>query len=357
MTSKAGDLKRRQFANVLQSALTKDEVAAAYLSSVTQVIQADGLGLYELDFESGKVIDVKAAIGHDFLEDYELYGRIDDPVLNFVLNHKRATDSSRVSTAELWESCGARSAIAVGGYCHSMEAPLMVSGILFGTLNFSRARQDPAFSAADLISAGFVSEQLSLATERALRFEMTGRRSSALEHALERMSQAVIVTDLDSRVIFQNRNARNECDLDLGSDDEIRSTNVVASCIQEAMTQFRVDGKRIYTQSVHDPRSKRQIIVKSYRLSDRDSSAVTLLFNCADDQSRRKLPAWDVLSRREQEIAQFVSEGLTTKQIADKAFISQNTVKQHLKRAFAKTDVNNRAELVQLIWTSGKMRD
>ncbi|MGW2184030.1 response regulator transcription factor [Streptomyces sp. NPDC001732] len=49
-----------------------------------------------------------------------------------------------------------------------------------------------------------------------------------------------------------------------------------------------------------------------------------------------------------------VSEGLTTKQIAARAFISENTVKQHLKRVFAKTGVSNRAELVQLIWTSGR---
>jgi DNA-binding CsgD family transcriptional regulator len=41
---------------------------------------------------------------------------------------------------------------------------------------------------------------------------------------------------------------------------------------------------------------------------------------------------------------------LTTKQIAERAFISENTVKQHLKRVFAKVDVHNRAELVQLVW-------
>jgi DNA-binding CsgD family transcriptional regulator len=32
--------------------------------------------------------------------------------------------------------------------------------------------------------------------------------------------------------------------------------------------------------------------------------------------------------------------------------VTENTVKQHLKRIFAKTDVANRAELVQRIWTA-----
>ncbi|MBW4818795.1 response regulator transcription factor [Rhodococcus qingshengii] len=59
------------------------------------------------------------------------------------------------------------------------------------------------------------------------------------------------------------------------------------------------------------------------------------------------------MTKREQEIASLVSEGFTTKEIALRAFISENTVKQHLKRVFAKADVSNRAELVQLIWASG----
>lgn len=354
MIGSISELARSHFANALQSALTRDEVAAAYLETVPGVINASGLGLYELDVGTGTVVDVKASIGYDFLEEYESYGRRDDPVLDFAIKHKRAIDSSRVAPPSVWQDSGARAAIEVGGYGHSLEAPLMVSGTLFGTLNFSRTLKEPKFSANDLVAAGVVSEQLSLATERAIRFEITGRRSNALEHALDRMNVAVIVTDLDSNLMFQNRDARNEWNFCVNGSGEIKPTCEVANCITEAMTQFRVDGKRIYTQSVRDGRTKQQIIVKSYRLSDKDSSAVTLLFKCAQDQSSQRLPAWDVLSPREQDIAQLVSEGLTTKQIANRAFISENTVKQHLKRVFAKTDVNNRAELVQLIWTSGK---
>ena len=345
---------RHRFAAALQSALTKDEVAAAYLGSVTEVIDADGLGLYELDTSEGAVIDVRANVTGELLEEYENYGRTDDPVLRFVTEQQRPIDSSRVVAPDVWESCGARGALGVGGFRHSMEAPLIVSGLLFGTLNFARAANEPEFSNTDLVSARLVSEQLGLATERALRFEMTGHRSNALEHALDRIPQAVIVTDLEARMIFQNRAARNELDLTVGPDAEARAANGVGGVIDEAMAEFRAEGKRVFTRSIRDTATDRQAIVKSYRLSDKDQTAVTLVFHCAQDSTARRLPAWDVLTRREQEIAQLVSEGLTTKQIAAKAFISENTVKQHLKRVFAKTDVNNRAELVQLIWTSGQ---
>ncbi|MQB02402.1 MAG: hypothetical protein GEU78_19645, partial [Actinobacteria bacterium] len=220
------------------------------------------------------------------------------------------------------------------------------------TENPEAPAKERAFDNADLVSVRLVSEQLGLATERALRFEMTGQRSSALEHALDRVPQAVIVSGLDGQIMFQNRTARNK--LDLGPDDEPgRRTDVIDATIDEAMEVFRAEGKRVFTRSIWDEATGRQSIVKSFRLSDKDRTAVTVVFSGAEPAATRRLPVWDVLTRREQEIAQLVSEGLTSKQIASKAFVSENTVKQHLKRVFAKTDVNNRAELVQLIWSSG----
>ena len=343
--------ERNRFAGALQCALTKAEVTQAYLGSVGRVIQADGLGLYELDAEHNAVVDVQATVAGEMLEAYEAFGRADDPVLRFVAEQNRPIDSSRVTTPAAWNACGAREALRVSGFAHSLEAPIMVSGVMVGTINFARGVQDPAFSARDLTSARLVSEQLGLATERAMRFELTGRRTSALEHALDRLPHAVVVTDLEANVIFQNRTARNDLDLD---GVPISIAGGVSVCIEQAMAEFRDDRKRVITRSIREGSSGTQSIVKSYRLSERDSTAVTIVFPCSEEASAKRLPVWDVLTRREQEIAQLVSEGLTTKQIAAKAFVSENTVKQHLKRVFAKTDVSNRAELVQLIWTASK---
>jgi DNA-binding CsgD family transcriptional regulator len=351
MSTRQVEQHRTQFAGALQSALTREEVARTYLDSVGHVINAKGLGHYELN-EDGALVDVRATVTGEMLQEYEEYGRQDDPVLSFVSRHQRPIDSSRVVSSAEWEACGARSALGRAGYGHSLEAPIVVSGMLFGTINFARPNWDQAFDDEDLVSARLVSEQLGLATERALRFEMTGRRSSALEHALDRLPQAVIVSDLDAQIMFCNRTARNTLDLD-PEDGSSRRGDVVAAAIDEAMESFRVEAKRVSTRSVWDKTNGRQSIVKSFRLSDKDRTAVTLVFPGAETSSARRLPVWDVLTRREQEIAQLVSEGLTSKQIAAKAFVSENTVKQHLKRVFAKTDVANRAELVQLIWSSG----
>jgi DNA-binding CsgD family transcriptional regulator len=52
------------------------------------------------------------------------------------------------------------------------------------------------------------------------------------------------------------------------------------------------------------------------------------------------------LTARELEIAELVAQGLTNGEIAGQLWISQNTVKQSLKRMFKKLGVSARAEMV-----------
>jgi DNA-binding CsgD family transcriptional regulator len=60
-----------------------------------------------------------------------------------------------------------------------------------------------------------------------------------------------------------------------------------------------------------------------------------------------ELIAEQKLSLREKEILQLLAKGLISKQIADKLFISVNTVNTHRQRIIEKLDVSNTAEAVQ----------
>lgn len=51
-------------------------------------------------------------------------------------------------------------------------------------------------------------------------------------------------------------------------------------------------------------------------------------------------------SQREMEVLQAIADGLTSREIADKLFISENTVEAHRKNLFAKLNVRNIADLV-----------
>jgi DNA-binding CsgD family transcriptional regulator/GAF domain-containing protein len=334
----------------LQSALTLDEVGSAFMGTAAAVLGADRTGLYRFDGGTSPA-DVLSDAESDFLANYESYGRDDDPVLEFVVGHRRAIDSTRASDRQRWEASGARAALAEAGLCQSLEAPLIAAGELLGTINFARTDRDRAFATSDLIAARMISEQLSLAIERALRYELAGRRTSALESALDRIPEGVVISDLDSRVIFCNRAAQRIVSGETAARARRVPDEVALAPITTDAALALKSGKRVHSHSIRRNNSAAHLVAKSWLQDDRSGSVVTLVSQ-GEAPTAAAQPALAVLSAREREIARLVSEGLTSKQIAERAYITENTVKQHLKRIFAKTDVRNRAELVQLIWSS-----
>jgi ATP/maltotriose-dependent transcriptional regulator MalT len=55
------------------------------------------------------------------------------------------------------------------------------------------------------------------------------------------------------------------------------------------------------------------------------------------------------VSPREKEIIAEICNGLSNQQIADKLFISLQTVKDHTHRIYGKIDVNSRVQLIKLV--------
>ena len=56
----------------------------------------------------------------------------------------------------------------------------------------------------------------------------------------------------------------------------------------------------------------------------------------------------DLLSSRQREILTFVAEGLSNAQIADRLYLSESTIKQHLRSAYKLLGVSNRTEAAAL---------
>ncbi len=53
------------------------------------------------------------------------------------------------------------------------------------------------------------------------------------------------------------------------------------------------------------------------------------------------------ISKREYEVLELIAGGLSNQEIADKLFVSQNTIKTHSSRLFEKLDVSRRTQAVE----------
>lgn len=62
-----------------------------------------------------------------------------------------------------------------------------------------------------------------------------------------------------------------------------------------------------------------------------------------------KNPSYHLLSRREQEIVQVLAKGFRYKEIADQLFLSQETIRTHIRNIYEKQQVNSRVEALKKI--------
>lgn len=65
---------------------------------------------------------------------------------------------------------------------------------------------------------------------------------------------------------------------------------------------------------------------------------------------------WDTLSAREQQVMLAVAKGHTSREIAEKFFVSDKTVTTYRSRAMTKLGLESKVELVQLVMRLGKLK-
>jgi len=86
-------------------------------------------------------------------------------------------------------------------------------------------------------------------------------------------------------------------------------------------------------------RKKPEVIVQEVPVEVRVPGPFVL-----DEERVRELQ----ITPRELQILGMIAEGLSTKEIAEKAFVSENTVKTHVSRLFEKLGARRRTEAVQI---------
>lgn len=339
----------------MQEACTVGEASDQYLASVPDLIPAESYALYQLDPRTGTPIECIAHAPDTFLEEYENLGRDDDPVLEAALRDQAPRDQRLAANEHEWRATGACEVLRRAGLVHSLEAPVRVSGEVAGTLNFARTADQPAFTEHDLHRAARASQIVGAALQRAARFDTIDRRAGLLTDVLDQLDTALVISSLDGEQLYLNDAAQTAIDQ---ADRPL--INAAAPAVRQALEQLRRrrdnhTASAQHTLELSDYHAETS--ARAVRLLANDELVLTFLGHRPIEEAREVPPPEGtshsdraMLSSRELEVAELVARGLTTGEMSRELFISQNTVKQHLKRMFQKLEVHNRAQLVAALW-------
>lgn len=91
-------------------------------------------------------------------------------------------------------------------------------------------------------------------------------------------------------------------------------------------------------------KQKRELIERENNLMRKELEQLTLELSEKEESTTENFKEYN-LSERQLEIIELVKQGKTNKEIALKLFISENTVKYHLKNIYTVLKIENRFDL------------
>ena len=124
--------------------------------------------------------------------------------------------------------------------------------------------------------------------------------------------------------------------------------NIEHLAIAPLIGDGRLLGKIYFTRSKNTPPFNQENLIQLGALSTHLSVCLARL---RWQQKVRESPFVKCLTPREQQIANLIAEGLKTAELSVELGITQNSVKQALKRMFAKLNVSTRAEMIAKLRT------
>ena len=340
----------------LQASLNVLDVQTNYLDAIQALVRADAYGFAHVDSLGDRLVPISTLTREaptGLVGSYDEFGADRDPVLRAARAANAPMDNTRVLSPEQWRDHSLFGILGNHGLRQTLVVPLVGENAqLLGTLYFARGVDERPFSQVDVDAMSIAKRHIEVALRRANLYDSLDRHASALGWAFNQLEVPTVLSAGTEQVAIENAAVRRL----LRAHREAGAPLV--RLIAENADRLRSGRQRVVAQSSLLPTSGPAdgpgtlLTVKSTALRPGSDAIISFIFLRRSDI---EMPVEHTpLTAREREIVAWVAEGLTNREIADLAYVSENTVRQHLKRIFAKLNVHSRAEMVQAIWQNGE---
>ncbi len=211
---------------------------------------------------------------------------------------------------------------------------------------------------------GLVSPHLRRAAMIGDLLDQTRITAKRYRETLSSLNTPIMLTDENARIVFANSKAEDI----LAANVSLKSRNGVLACANQAASSKLADaisraakselvlGDRGIGVALNAPDAAPMIcyVLPLTRGTARGGTqaAVALFIAIGSDASPQPAPALITLfglSQAEARVLQHIGAGATLAKVAEAMALSENTVKTHMSRIFAKTGTSRQADLVNLL--------
>jgi DNA-binding CsgD family transcriptional regulator len=321
--------------NVIRSFSRKTdfyEIEDEFFCSISSIIPAHAIAIYHFksaelhpDYISAKGID------KDFLKYYEKEGRGIDPLKNWIMNTRAPYLSHKLLGLEGWKHHPVYKIVKTASIDYAMQAPIVSGNRIVGSLNFGRDFKEGAFTDSDLLTLSILSNFLGIA--------INGIKGSGVEdytnkfcNTVDRMNYNMVIADSDFNISYANKSAQETITRYFGSNNFGAEFSRKLRGLSKSDSNNEIvinDNLKCKSCVVPGTKQRKKILF----LDDNPVPVVNDIIR-------------NVLTSREIDVLLLVDQGLKNKEIAEKLFISVNTVKRHLDNMYGKFNVESRTKLV-----------
>lgn len=183
-------------------------------------------------------------------------------------------------------------------------------------------------------------------------YEMLGSKEHSmnpldvLELVRGRSSPGILILGLDNRVVYSNREA-----LGFLENPENVPEDVIRLCEQAKNGSTSESNCSLIQQQDGHPYSLRAFLIGAPAKGFPATHVMVLIEKVTEkhDINLRRARTGFGLSAREIEIVAMVAQGLSNKEIGSGLFLSEHTVKDHLKNVMRKMKVSSRSEIIAML--------
>lgn len=339
------------FVNSLHAGVGVQQLGVAYMTTISGLVRASAYGFYLMNVDSHKPdrVAVRGAVER-FAKAYEAAGYAYDPVLQHVTETRSPASENMLFADRQWQQHPLREALQMRRLTRILEAPITIGEDTVGILYFTRPPEHAPFSTRDLDMVRLVTAHVRSAARHALEFTKSEERCTLLQAGLDAANMPLLLTDRTGNLLFANKPAREL--LRNAANSALRG-GLLANCLKRNLEQLTETGVgSAVTRLPLDHQTggrKPGLLIRTLAIPETGSVTLSIIYPDEGTQAPDLGYLSDRLTPRELEVLSLVVRGMRNKEIAAQLFITNNTVKYHLKRIFETLGVNSRPELVAAV--------